>query len=209
MLGPLASAATDWIQASTSVVLVFVAVIGFGATIYSITQTRNRQEVEIEGYIRVDVGPEEGTDDYAPPSDIIHVDRSNVHVVGEPREGDPMIVAWYRNLQTHSLGIALGVKAVISGEVIDVGGTILTFKQEHEIAYVEPGKCVQVNVLRFPTAWKAQLRVDAVQYRNHNWDGKVPRHGRRECTYEDGHFQMVPWSNPPDPLLTKWRRSGE
>lgn len=58
---------TDWISAWANVALVLIAAVGFAVTIYTLAQGRNRQRIEVEGYIRVDVGPPEGASGFVAP----------------------------------------------------------------------------------------------------------------------------------------------
>lgn len=108
---------TDWIQAGSSLALIAVAVLGFLATIHTITQARNRQALEIEGYIRVDVGPPQPTADYEPPEALRFVQTDKLRVLGEAPDDAPTISVFYRNLQQHPLGIAHGVRGVVVAEV--------------------------------------------------------------------------------------------
>jgi hypothetical protein len=92
----------DWI-------IVGVAIVGFWATVHTLIQARNRQRAEIEGYIRVDVGPPAGASGFDPPEQIAFIQSSYLEVLDEAETSDPMICVWYRNLQTHPLGVALGI----------------------------------------------------------------------------------------------------
>lgn len=209
---------TDWIQAGSSLALIAVAVLGFLATIHTITQARNRQALEIEGYIRVDVGPPQPTADYEPPEALRFVQTDKLRVLGEAPDDAPTISVFYRNLQQHPLGIAHGVRGVVVAEVTAENGDILTVEADHQIAYVEPGCCVRIDLVRFPSNWRAYAGVGRVTYKNPNWDGAESRHGRWECYYEAGQFRMIPWSDPRDDwrdrlsrivAFRKSRRAGE
>ncbi|MEX0613388.1 MAG: hypothetical protein WD229_14820 [Pirellulales bacterium] len=193
-------------QAWSSVILVPVAILGFGATLLALAQNRNRQEIEIEGYIRVDAGPETGTDDYDIPIDIVFRSTTEIHAFGEQDDQHETAVAWYRNLQTHPLGIVYGIVGRLSGHATTPDGHVFAIEQQQRIAYLEPGRCVQLGVVRFPRNWEVEIRVDAVQYRNANWDGRTPEHGRTEYRYENGQSMMVPWSNPRDVLRDRIAR---
>lgn len=195
----------DWVTAAADVALVAVAIVGFVATVLTIVSARNRQRVEIEGYVRVDVGPPAGTADYRPP-DETYVQSRHLQLLGNPGAERVTVSAWYRNLQTHALGVALGVvcKVVLEGRD---GDQVVRLDQTHEIAYVEPGRAVRVDIASFPTEWSVDVRVEAVRYKNLNWDGATPSHGRRECHYESGTFTMVPWADPENTIrdrLARW-----
>lgn len=125
----------------------------------------------------------------------MHVKNDQLEVLADAGEGEPMICVWYRNLQTHPLGIALGVVGRVAVD-LEADGPGLTLSQTHDIAYIEPGRCVRVDVVRFPASWTAFAKIEAIQYRNISWDGAVPRHGRRECSYRGEQFEMTPWSDP-------------
>ena len=203
------SSTADWVTAGANLALVLVAAVGFAATVFTIIRGRNRQRIEIEGYVRVDVGPPQGTDDFTPPTEIARIERSHLTTVGDAGEEAPAISVWYRNLQSHPLGVALGVVSRIIAEVTDLEGEVYQVSQTHEIAYIEPGKCVRIDVVRFPPSWEAMSRFEAIEYRNLDWDGATPRHGRRECYYEDGEFYMVPWSDPINSLRDRIDRQLE
>jgi hypothetical protein len=190
---------TDWIAAVASVALVVVALVGFIATVLTIISARNRQRLEIEGYIRVDVGPPEGTDDYSPPPDIVHVESRYLKVLGSDSKESVTVSAWYRNMQQHPLGVALGVtgRVLLTIHAEDEDQLI---DQVHEIAYLEPGRTVRVDIARFPKTCSADLFVQGVRYKNLDWDAAIPRHGRRECHFRDGRFEMVPWAEPMNSL---------
>ena len=193
----------DWISAGANVALVAVAVFGFALTILVLIAGRNRQRTDIEGYVRVDVGPPAGTSDYHPPTDILHVESASLELVGDPSDDDPTISVWYRNLQTHPLGVALGIISRIVIQLDDPNDNYHEIVQTHEVAYLEPGGVVRVDAIRFPENWDCACWIEAIQYRNLDWDGSTPRHGRRECYYVDGQFEMVPWSDPKN----LWRDS--
>ena len=190
------SSITDWIQAVSALALIVVAVLGFVATIQTITQARNRQAVEIEGYIRVDIGPPGGTSDYQAPEKIRFIKSDEMRVLGNALDADPMISVFYRNLQSHPLGVAHGVLGVVVVEVTADNGDILEVEARHEIAYIEAERVVRIDIVRFPSNWTARGLVGAVTYKNANWDGAQSRHGRWECYYEAGQFRMIPWSAP-------------
>lgn len=195
----------DWITTWATVAIAGIAFVGFGATLLTIIvagiQTRNRQQLEVEGYVRVDLGPPNGTPDYKPPPTIDYVQSDLLEEVGGAVQGDPMIVAWFRNQQTHPLGTAFGVMATIVTEVEDPQGGVEVREHPPDIAYIEPGKCVRVDLIRFPANWQARARVIAITYRNLHSDGSKPKHGRWECYYETRRFVMEPWSDP----LSFWR----
>lgn len=200
---------TDWIQAVSALALIVVAVLGFVATIQTITQARNRQAVEIEGYIRVDIGPPGGTSDYQSPQNLRFIKTDDLRVLGEALDGDPTISAFYRNLQSHPLGVAHGILGVVVVEVTDDNGDVLEVEAQHEIAYIEPERVVRIDIVRFPSTWTARGLIAAVTYKNANWDGAQSRHGRWECYYEAGEFRMIPWANPRDSWRDRIERTME
>jgi hypothetical protein len=194
----------DYINTAVGIAVFFVATFGFAATIATLNAARNRQRLEVEGYIRVDIGPPDGTADYLPPSDIIFVQSRYLSSVGETTEQSPIISVWYQNMQRHPLGVAVGVASKIGIALTDPDQNFHEFSQAHEIAYIEPGKTVRIDALRFPESWDALCQLEGIQYRNLHWDGSIPRHGRRECTYINGQFEMVPWSDPTTVWRDRW-----
>lgn len=199
----------DWVTAGANIALVVVAIIGFAAAVFTLIQARNRQRTETEGYVRVDIGPPQGTLDYTPTQEIAYIEDGRLEVLGEAADDAPTISVWYRNLQTHPLGVALGVVGRIIFEIVDSAGEVQIIEQEHLVAYLEPRKCVRIDALRFPKDWVVASRIEAVQYRNLDWDGATPRHGRTECYYEDGEFFMIPWSDPINSLRDRAARAVE
>ncbi len=201
-----AASSAEWVTAGATIAVAVVALVGFGATLHTLIAARNRQRMEIEGYVRVDVGPPEGTGDYIAPTEFAFRNAERLEVLGDAPEDAPMMVAWYTNLQTHPLGTAHGVVARLVAALEDLEGNVYLVRQTHEIAYIEPGKCVRIDVVQFPRDWQAELSVGAVRYRNLHWDGATPRHGRRQCIYEDSSFRMIPWSDPVDSFRDRAER---
>lgn len=197
----------DWVSAGANIALVLVAIIGFALTLYTLIQARNRQRIEIEGYVRVEIGPPDGTTDYTPPAEVAYIDDAHLKVVGSAGEDAPTISVWYRNIQAHPLGVALGIVGRVIYDVVDQAGHAQRIDQAHYVAYLEAGKCVRVDALRFPRDWFVASRIEAVQYRNLDWDGATPRHGRRECYYGGGEFFMIPWSDPVNSLRDRAGRA--
>ena len=195
---------TDWINAVATILIIGIASVGFVVTILTIVAARNRQRLEIEGYVRVDIGPREGTEDYQPPADITYVESSYMDTVGRTTIKSPVISVWYRNLQHHPLGVAVGVASKIDIAFFDLKNNLHEISQTHEIAYLEPGKAVRIDAIRFPASWDAVCRLEGIQYRNLHWDGSIPRHGRRECFYINGQFEMIPWSDPTTVWRDRW-----
>ena len=203
----------ELLAAWATVALALIALVGFFATFGTIIitniRTRNRQQIEFEGYVRVDIGPPQGTDDFPAPPNIAHIEGSYLTTFGDANEQAAAISVWYRNLQDHSLGIAFGIVGEISGKLTDSEGEVYEFSQTHFISYLEPGKCVRIDVVLFPREWQGESEVTALSYRNLHWDGSPPTHGRTTCYYEDGEFYMVPWSDPESSLRDWFRRQSE
>lgn len=205
-----AATGADNITAWATVALASIAFFGIFGTLAMVyvtgRQARKRQQLEVGGYIRVDIGPTQGTDDYKPPPDdlIVFIERSQLTILGNASEHALTISVWYRNLQTHPLGVAFGVHAKIAADIIEPSGRKHEVSLTHEIPYVEPGKSVRLDFVRFPPEWEAEAEIEAIKYRNLHWDGATPKHGRSECEYKEGQFRMFPWS---DPLDTLWDRA--
>lgn len=197
----------DFLAGWAAVALAGIALLGFFATIGTIfftsRETRKRLRIEVEGYVRVDIGPPEGTADYRAPEEIAHIDGSGMITLRGETERVVTISVWYRNLQTHPLGIAIGIFSDISGEVTNTEGKVTKIDKRHTIAYLEPKTCVRFDVVRFPSEWKAKLEVKAIKYYNLYGLGETPRHGRQPCFYEDGEFFMQTWSDPANSLLDR------
>jgi len=200
----------EWITAWSGVAVAGVAFLGFQATVIAIlvtsAQTKDRQQLEVEGYLRVDIGPPGGTEDYTPPESVVFTERRYLKSIGDVSEQDPIISVWYRNLQTAPLGFVLGVFARISAEIVDLEGRIYNVELTHQLPYVEPGRSVRMDFVQFPRSWQASARIEAVKYRSLHWDGATPKHGRQQCEYSDGKFRMIPWSDPIDSWRDKFAR---
>lgn len=168
---------------------------------------RRKQRLEVEGYLRVDLGtPQRNrwTTDFPPPDAVAYKeDRDLVDLSDAP--DDPILAVWFTNQQKHSLGIALGVGAVIDIEFTDRDGKSEKFPLKPRIAYIEPGKCVQVNLMQFPPDWQVKAVVTEVEYRNLYSDSRSTQHGRLRCRYAASTFESTPLSDPYNRFIDKLR----
>lgn len=187
------------IEAWATATLVVVAFVGFALTIWSLKLAQRRERIEVAAYIRVDLGPPEGTADFPAPKakDITpYIPEAPVKVwkVG-PRS--KVIAVWFRNEQTHALGIALGVGAQIITEVTNRKGESQETKHRPQVSYIEPGESVKIDLVRFPPGCSARAVLRSIEYRSLYYDASDTKHGRWECVYENGQFKSIPWSDPP------------
>ena len=187
------------IEAGASVALVAVAFIGFGLTIRSLKLARRRERIEVDAYIRVDLGPPGGTADYPAPEakDITQYLPEGPVAVWNAGPRAKVISVWFRNEQTHALGIALGVGAQIITEVTNRKGESQEVKHRPQVSYIEPSESVRIDLVRFPPSCSARAVLRSIEYRGLYYDASDTRHGRWECVYENRQFRSIPWSDPP------------
>lgn len=196
------SFSAESVGAWATVALVTVAIVGFYFTIAGLRAGRRRERVEVDPYIRVDLSPPGGTPDYTAPMEFPYTDIT-AHVDGVPSaawdagEQGKVIAAWFRNQQTHPLGFALGVAAQVSTEVRNLEGDVTEFLHKPAISYIEPGRGVRIDLVRFPPECSARSMIRSIEYRSLYYDASTTKHGRWECRYEDGEFRSIPWSDPP------------
>lgn len=193
------SFSAESIGAWATVGLVAVAFIGFALTIWSLKLARRRERIEVDAYIRVDLGPSEGAADYTAPEakDITPYVLGLPVAVWDPGRHGKVIAVWFRNEQTHALGFALGVGAQITTEVTNPKGESQEIKHRPKVSYIEPSESVKIDLVRFPPDCSARAVLISIEYRGLYYDASNTRHGRWECVYEDGQFRSIPSSNPP------------
>lgn len=195
----------DWIAAWSTLFIAIFAPAGLFGTLLVLAHQRSRQRLEVEAYIRVDIGPLEGTTDFPPPKNEVHAETKHVTRMGGATEQDPVISVWFTNRQTHHLGFALGFGAEIVTEFRSPEGKTYKLVQSPRLAYIEPEKIVRVDLVRFPADWRAESRFNGSEHRSIYGDARPARHGRWECHYENRRFKSIPVSDPPnllhDPLF--------
>lgn len=198
----------DWVPVGAGVLTVFGVII----LILTLRNERRSQRLEVEAYVRVDLGTpqrDKWATDFPPPApDTVAYELNRELVDLSDSDEDPMLSVWFRNQQdARSLGIALGIGAVIEIEFTDGDGKSDSFPVKPRIAYLEPGKCVQMNLMQFPRDWQVTARVASVEYRNLYSDSRSTQHGRLACRYAANRFESTPLSDPYNrPTEWLWRR---
>lgn len=196
-----ASATTaELVTAWAAVALATIAFLGLGGTLLLLRQERDRQRLEVEAYIRIDIGPRKGTKDFPALKDEAYEETKHVTLMGNATEQDPLISVWFTNRQKHHLGIALGFGAEIVTEFTSPEGKSYTLIQSPRLAYIEPEKIIRVDLVRFPADWTAESRLTGSEHRSIYGSSRPTRHGRWECNYKDGQFTSIPVSDPPNLL---------
>lgn len=192
----------DRVQAWSPFAAVVMTPMGFLILLATFIGQRNRQRLEIEAYLRVDLGgvprPGEWVTDFKPPGNVAYVSDQDFENLGDAYDKDPMIAMWIRNQQTHPMGFALGIGAEVEIKYTDKFGDTYKKLLKPRFAYLEPQKCVQVILVRFPRDWRITATLKGVEQRSVFSDARKPRHGRWRCTYDDRQFESTPISDPPN-----------
>jgi hypothetical protein len=148
--------------------------------------------MEIEPYVRVDVGPPEGADGFKPPTDLVH-HRTPAELDLDPTAVEKLVlVAWFRNLQVHASGFAIAIISRFTVTAVDHQGTRYSYELTLDIPYLEPRKCVKIDLVTFPNSFRVECSVSGLEYRNIYSDRLVTRHGRTYSLYQNGQWMCEP-----------------
>jgi hypothetical protein len=96
----------------------FATVVGLRFVVQSLNQTAAQQRIEAGPYVRVDIGSLDlPLTDFSPPDhhyrgedQVLEFDRADIQSI--------TLSAWFRNLQSHPLGTAYGVRAAFIVEAM-------------------------------------------------------------------------------------------
>lgn len=196
-----------WTAQSWQAVGTFAALMGVIGIYFQIRQNAARQRKETGPYVRVDIGPtvDDTNTPFKKPKTYIFLKTDFIDVESEdstvPRVS---ISAWLRNYQTHPLGMCFSVsvgfhyRTISPSEETNVGVGLW------EIAYLEHGNAVQIELFRVPADWSILVELVYLEYQDfysqkHLYmENHSPGiHGRLECLYnpQDG-FESTPVAIP-------------
>jgi hypothetical protein len=192
----------DWVDYASLAVSAFTLLVTFGGlwfVISSLRQAAQQQRVEAGPYVRVDLGSADlhMPDFHAPP--VYYTDQTQaLHLEREGSDENLVTLsAWFRNYQTHPLGMAFGVVAQILVERIGFDPVI----SEVRIPYLERDKAVLIHVARVNHASTPRITLLSLSFldfydRRHEHQygekGTNALHGRLVCSVEDGRLISVP-----------------
>jgi hypothetical protein len=193
----LAAETIDYVTALLSFLSLLATGAGLGFVVRSLNQASEQQRVEAGPYVRVDLGSVDlEMPDFQRPQ---HHYRSHEQVLDlRSGEGRSIVLsAWFRNLQTHNLGTAFGVRATFVVEGDDFEPAV----RQVEIPYLEAGKPVLVDILRCQTSQNpgvilSELRFYDFYDRQHRHQfgskGTNALHGRLRSVIQDGKIVSDP-----------------
>jgi hypothetical protein len=206
------SSGRDWLDLVAlvlEVVGLLVTALGLFFVVRTLRATERQQKTAQEEqrtaagpYIRVDIGSLElDPGDFEPPDFVFH-DGTQAANLLEGQKSGVTFVAWFRNRQTHPLGMALAVQAQFVVESPRMATSCLV---EVAIAYVEHNRPVVVDIVEFPEDWDVRATLIYLSYQDfydrrqvHYDDGEGTNglHGRLECHYEAGTITSLPHGWP-------------
>jgi hypothetical protein len=182
----------DYASFVVSALTLLVTAAGLSFVVFSLKQSGRQQRIEAGPYVRVDIGSAtEVMSDYEKPVPIYHDGRQATNLASSENSDSITISAWFRNYQTHPLGMALGVTAVFLVEV----GELEPVVNDVRIAYLEVGKPVLVDIVQFDRAYDATVQLLSLTFQDfydeqheHRFGiaGTNALHGRLIATYEKG-----------------------
>ena len=197
----------EWTAQSWQAVGTFAALTGVIGIFFQIQQNAARQRKETGPYVRLDIGPtvEDTMTPFNKPKTYIFLDTGFIDVGGDastvPRVS---ISAWLRNYQTHPLGMCFSVSVGFHYRTISPSEETNVGVELWEIAYLEHGHAVQIELFRLPADWSILVDLLYLEYRDFHSqkylymvDHSPGIHGRLECLYspQDG-FESTPVALP-------------
>ncbi len=205
----------DYVQAVATVIGVVVATAGLGGVLYSLSQTRRDQRTQSGPYVRIDVCPLEGADDFDPPEPHFGNTLRVVDLAPDRPEAEKVtLCAWIRNYQAHPLGFALAVTAFFVLEAKGLRGDGSGPDEPEyslvEVPYLEFNKPVRVDLFKIPREsvaflWLASVSFyDFYDHRHEHQFGQRSTnalHGRLACDYVPGRVESIPEARPRGPKV--------
>lgn len=197
----------EWTAQSWQAVGTFAALAGVIGIFFQIQQNAARQRKETGPYVRVDIGPttEDTVSPFDKPEAYIILERDFIDVGGDDSTVRQVsISAWLRNYQTHPLGMCFSVSMGFHYRTISPLEETNVGVELWEIAYLEHGKAVQIELFRLPVDWSISVELVYLEYQDfyaqkHLYlENHSPGiHGRLECFYSppDG-FESIPVAIP-------------
>ncbi len=206
----------EHVQAWSTLDAALVAAVGLGGVYFALRQGRAQQIIQPGPYVRIDVGPKGGTEDFTPPSP--HFTNSEGVMDLAPEKSDEEKVsfwAWASNYQNHRLGFALAVSAIFLVEVrkpqtASGDSEPIADYLDLQVPYLEYGKIVEVELLRLPRDWEASLSLVSLSFydlydqrHDHRFGERSANalHGRLFCDYREGQSLCVPEARPRGPNI--------
>ena len=192
-----------WTALSWQAVGTFLALTGVIGIFYQVGQNSERQRKETGPYVRVDIGPTAGdtaSPFLRPEAYIVLADEYVDIAAGGSEVADIGISAWLRNYQTHSLGMCFTVQAEFNYSAVNSSGEHFIGSGTWELADLEHGKLVQMQLFRLPLSWSIRVELASLKYQDFYGVHQsfspyfsTGIHGRLECSYEpQTGFESIP-----------------
>ena len=200
----------EWTAQSWQAVGTFAALTGVIGILIQVRQNAERQRKETGPYVRVDIGPTVGNTatPFIKPEAYIVLARDHIDVAGGgSRPPHVSISAWFRNYQSHPLGMCFTVRAEFHYSALTHSGFPVIGSGTWDIAYLEYDKPVQIELFRLPKNWSILVELYSLRYQDFygvrqlfSEDYSTGIHGRLRCSYapQDG-FESLPMALPKTP----------
>ena len=197
----------EWTAQSWQAIGTFAALTGVIGIFFQVRQNTVRQRKETGPYVRVDIGPtvEDTTTPFTRPGAYIVLARDYIDVADDDKAAAKVsISAWFSNYQTHPLGMCFSLSAEFTYEAQAPSGETTVGLGRWEIAYLEHGKPVQLELVRVPKDWSISVDLSALRYQDFHGTQQLYDeyfstgiHGRLKCFYvpQDG-FESIPLAFP-------------
>lgn len=185
-----------------------IAAIGLFGVWLTFSSSAREQRVQWGPYVRVDIGPPDGTGDFASPAPHYRDAKGCIDLAPDASTDRKVTVStWLRNYQAHPLGFALAASAFFILEVRkDSTGLPRSDVQYHKarLPYLEHSKAVQLDLFTFPQDWEVFVWLGTLEFhdiyqRRHAHEASAENtalHGRLSCSYARGSFTCYPQGRP-------------
>jgi len=185
----------DYVTLLIQVVTLATTVIGLIFVVKALHTSQEQQRMEAGPYIRIDLGSvTEDMPGFTKPDTYYRrlLPDTNDSTIRD--ESTIEMSAWFRNYQTHSLGLAFTVEAQF---LVEVEGAD-PFVSDVHIPYLENGKAVAVDLIAFDRGVRIAVSLLNLSYLDFydrryehvfGTEGTNALHGRLICTFEDGRFR--------------------
>jgi hypothetical protein len=187
----------DYVGILVGVLGLLATIVGLRFVVQSLDQSAAQQRIEAGPYVRVDIGSLDlPMPDFSPPAYHFRSEDQVLNLESTASSGI-ILSAWFRNLQSHPLGTAYGVRAafVVEGDEFEPAVTEVT------IPYLESGKPVLIDIVRCAISQQPSVLLSELLFydfydRQHHHQfgssGTNALHGRLSARAQDGKIMSVP-----------------
>ena len=200
----------EWTAQSWQAVGTFAALTSVIGIFVQVLQNAERQRKETGPYVRVDIGPTVGNTatPFTKPEAYIVLAADFIDVTdGGSANPHVSVSAWLRNYQSHPLGTCFTVRAEFHFRASTPAGEPVIGSGTWDMAYLEHGKPIQVELFRLPRNWSILVELFSLRYEDfygvqqlYSEDYSMGIHGRLKCSYDPQRgFESLPIAFPKTP----------